>query len=254
MEPMYFYNKQIKSYLAMFIAIFSGLHVNYNTTRSSSEPKLIPVPVIYGSRDRVTAAIMNDNVQTKLVRLPVMSAYMRGFDIARDRMKGSGTIRSSAYVPTGGLLPDDVQSIKQRMPVPYDLTVELGIHASNQDQLLQILEQICMIFDPSVQIERSDAPFDWAKTVVVELTSIQMEEMYPSGTDRRKCEATLLFDVPVWIEVPTTFKNDIVKTIKLRLDATSDFDEWVTEIPGASSDEYDVVATAEDVREDQDVC
>lgn len=252
MEPVYFYNKQIKSYLAMFMAIFSGMHVNYTTRGSTST--LVPVPIIYGSRDRVTAAIMNDNVQTKTLRLPVISAYMRGFDLARDRMKGSGTIRSSTYVPTGGLIPDDVRSLKQRMPTPYDLTIEVGLYASNQDQLLQMLEQICMIFDPSVQIQRSDAPFDWAKTVVVELTNIQLEEVYPAGSDKRKCEATLLFDMPVWIESPATFKDDIIKSIRVRIESVSDFEEWITEIPGTPIDEYEVTTSLDSVRENSDDC
>lgn len=244
----YFYNKQLKRYLGVFMAIFAGLYVETGK-RDDGNTRFLKVPVVYGSKDRVVASILADHTQNKPIRLPVMSAYMRNLQLAPERMKGSGTERSSVHVPQGGILPDDVVNLKQRMPVPYNMDVDLSIYTSNLDQHWQILEQIMMLFDPSVQIERSDATYDWAKNVMVTLTDVEFDENYPAGTERRKIQTTLRFTMPVWIESPAAYKNDVVKTIKLRIQAMSDMADFAESVAIAGDEDYDTIADAEVLRD-----
>lgn len=248
----YFYSKQIKSYIGMFMAMFAGLQVETGK-RGDGNTRFLTVPVMYGSKDRVVASILADHTQNKPIVLPAMSAYMRNLQIAPERMKGSGTERNSVHVPQGGILPDDVRNLKQRMPVPYNMDIELSVYTSNLDTHWQILEQILMLFDPSVQIERSDAPYDWAKNVIVTLTDVDFDENYPAGPDRRKMQSTLRFQIPIWIESPAAYKNDVVKTIKLRIQALGDLADFTESVAIAGDDEYETIASAEVVREDPNV-
>ncbi len=215
-DPVFFYNNQLRDYILQFMAIFAGLKVQVGKL-DDREASLIPVFLTYGAKDRVVAHIVGDNTQNKPIRLPALSAYMSGIDLAPDRRKGVGVSRREVYMPSGGAFPDDIKTVEQLMPVPYNTTFDLSIYTSNRDEHLQILEQIFMFFDPILQIQKSDDIFDWTKITTVELVGINFEENYPAGTDRRIIQTTLQFIVPVYISVPAKIRNNYIAEIQLRV-------------------------------------
>lgn len=213
----YWYNDQLKRYIIQFMTIFSGLQVSIGKTEGTNETALIPVTIHYGNHDRVVASLMAENTQNKPIRLPCMTAYMQSVDLAPELMHGIGVERRNSYVPTGGLLPNDVQVVHQRAPIPYKMTCQLGIYASNTDQHFQILEQILMLFDPQLTVQTSDAPFDWTRLTTVKLTGITIDQQHPLGTDRRIIQSTLMFEVPVYLGSPADMRKDFIKVINMRL-------------------------------------
>lgn len=214
----YYYDRQLTHYLLQFMAIFTGLQVQVGKSLNEDE-RLIDVPIHYGHQDRVVAAILSQNTQNVPIRLPVMSAFMSNLKLAEHRMKGTGTERRTSYVPTGGLIPDDIKVVHQRIPVPYDLHMSLSIYVSNTDQHFQILEQILPLFDPQLQIQTDDSPFDWTRLSHVKLTEVEMETNYPIGPDRRIIQSTLSFEMPVWIDTPADVRRDFIERIYLRIGA-----------------------------------
>jgi len=216
--PIHYYNQQIKKYLIQFMAIFSGLQVEIGKN-DSREEGLIPVPIHYGSKDRVAASIIADNTQNKPIRLPTLSTYLNTISLAPELRKGIGAVRRQSYLPRGGVLPDDVTVVHQIMPIPYKLTTELAIYTSNMDEHFQILEQILMVFDPILQIQTNDSAFDWTKITTVELTDIRPEENYPPGTNKRMSISTLSFQFPIYIAAPANLRTDFVKDIFARISA-----------------------------------
>jgi len=216
----FWYDEQLKRYLIQFMAIFADMNVRVGWT-DDKEPRLIKVPIFSGSKDRVAAAIKAENTNNKPIRLPLFHATIRSFDLMPERRKGIPTQRRSTIMPTGGLFPDDVKVIEQRMPVPYKLTMELGVWASNKDQQFQIMEQIMMIFNPMLQIQTSDEITDWTKITSVELVGIRPEENLPAGTDRRLLQTTLEFEVPIHISAPAEVHKRYVRDIYLRVGAVS---------------------------------
>jgi hypothetical protein len=90
----------------------------------------------------------------------------------------------------------------------------------------QILEQILVLFNPDLQIQKSDAPFDWTKLTSVELTDISNEENYPSGADRRIIQWTLTFKMPIFLSIPMGVKDDLVRKIVLQI-GVGDFTDMV---------------------------
>lgn len=215
----YYYDKQLTNYILQFMAIFSGLQVQVGKWNDVDE-QLITVPIHYGDQDRVVAAILADNTQNKPIRLPVMSAYIQNFEIARDRMHGTGVERRNTYVPVGGLIPNDMTVIHQRTPTPYDMTVELSIWVSNTDQHFQILEQIMPLFDPQLTIQTTDSLFDMTRITSVELiTGPVMDNNYPPGADRRVIKSTMTFKLPILIATPADVKRDFVERIFVRIGA-----------------------------------
>lgn len=216
----HYYNGQLRHYLVQLMAVFAGLQVQVGK-RDDNEPHLINVPIYSASKDRVVGAIKGENTQNKPIRLPAMSITLTNLELAPERRKGVPNHRRNAYMPQGGLFPDDISVVEQRMPVPYNAYFEVAIWASNTQQNHQILEQILMLFNPFIEIQTSDDPFDWTMLTKVELIGVRPEENVPPGTDRRIIQTALDFQVPIWLSVPADVHKRYVKEIYTRLGVVS---------------------------------
>jgi hypothetical protein len=212
----YWYDGQLRAYMLQFATIFSGLKVQTGKGECD-EQQFISVPCVSGSKDRVVAALFSGNTKNRVFSLPIMSFYVQGLEVAPERRKVQAFVDQRVTMKAGGVFPDDLTVVKRAMPVPYNLTMELSIFASNAQQMHQILEQILVLFNPDIQIQKSDAPFDWTKLTSVELTDISNEENYPSATDRRIIQWTLTFRMPIFISVPMGVKDDLVRKVIIQI-------------------------------------
>lgn len=251
-DDAYYYNRQVVTYIRQFMAIFTGLQVQVGKSDNADE-RLISVPIAYGGKDRVVASILADNTQNKMIRLPTLAAYVRNLRRDMSRVAGTGMERRNVYTPVGGLVGEDTRVLYQRKPTPYVLEMELSIFVSNTDQHFQILEQILPIFDPLLTIQTSDAIFDWKRLTSVELTGITFEQPYPSMMDRRIIQSTITFDLPIWIEIPSDERKNIIEKILVRIGAVSNTagssSEIIAELD-AQGLEYEVWADATDLKID----
>ena len=239
----YYYNNQVKSYMLQFMAVFAGLQVQIGKNDRSDDGELISVPIMYGNRDRVVGWIKGEHTQNKPLRIPMMSANISGIDMAPELRKGTGNVRRQSYLPRGGVVPDDIEVVRQHMPVPYRLNADLSIWTSNTEQRYQLLEQILVVFDPFVQIQKNDAVFDWTKLTNVELLGLGYEDNYPIGTDRRLLISTLNFQMPIYLSAPANVKDDFVKDIWVRIgavDFTSNTPEEIVADLDAQGIEYEL--------------
>lgn len=212
----YFYEQQLRTYIQQFCAIFYGLQVKTGKGECGEE-QFITVPTVVGNRDRVVAAIMAGNTKNRSFSIPCMSAYMQSLELAPERRKNPSHIDNRVTMRAGGIFPEDLTVVKRAMPVPYNMTMELSVYASNAQQMHQILEQILVIFNPDVQIQKSDGQFDWTKITKVELTGINNEENYPMGSDRRMVVWTLSFMVPIFLSIPAAKKDEVVRKIVVQI-------------------------------------
>lgn len=245
----FYYNGQLARYVNQFMAIFTGLQVLIGK-RDDRDEKLVPVDVLYAHMDRVVASLLADNTQNKPLKLPIMSAYMSGMSISMNRARGVGIERRTTYTPVGGLVPDDMKVIHQRMPVPFTLTMDLHIYTSNTNQHFQILEQILPLFDPSLNIQTSDAPFDWTRLTQVELKDVSLDTNFPISTDRRIVQSKLSFEMPIEIDTPAEVRRDFVEQIYVRIGTVSQLADTNYEIIAeldAQDIPYELVATTDNL-------
>lgn len=216
MIEFFYYDGQLRQYLLQFTAIFKGLMVQTGIGECG-EPEFITVPIVIGSKDRVVAALATGNTLNRQFSLPTMAAYMTGILPADERRRAIGHIDQRVTLKTGGIFPDDLTVVKRVMPVPYNVTLELSLYASNTQQAHQLLEQILVLFNPDLQLQKSDAPFDWARITNVTLNDITNEENYPAGAERRMIVWTLSFTMPIWLSIPMGIKDDLVRKIIIQL-------------------------------------
>jgi hypothetical protein len=211
----YFYNQQFKKHIIQFMEIFRDVAVR--TGLNNGTVNELKVPIIYGSMDRVTASLMARNTNNLPNRLPMFSAYLNNISMSPELYKGMGVERKSTHTPVGGVFPNDSRSISQIMPIPYKMSMDLYVYSSNTEQMLQILEQILILFDPQLYIQTSDAPFDGGRLTRVDLTSISNNENFPIGQERRTISYTLSFDIQVYLTIPVKIKDDLIRSIQLRV-------------------------------------
>jgi hypothetical protein len=141
-------------------------------------------------------------------------------------------------------------TIERHMPVPYDLTLQVDIWTSNTDQKFQILEQLLVLFNPSINLKLNDNPFDWTNLTYAELTNVVWSvRQVPQGTDDIIDVAALNFTLPIYISPPAKVKRQtlihtVLNNIK-RLNKENILD-WNPDDP-IESQEW-VIVTFEDLK------
>ena len=125
------------------------------------------------------------------------------------------------------------------MPVPYLLTINVDIWTSNTDQKLQLIEQIGVLFNPTINLYTNDNPLDWSRLTHLEMTNISWtSRSVPVGVDDPIDVATLTFQMPIFINPPARVERmNIINNIIGRIhtvDTNTNLDEWSpedTEVP-----------------------
>lgn len=217
----FWYDEQFVTYITNFMAVFSEFHVSIGKNDFNSETNLVKVPVRYGGVDRVVESIISGNTQNAPLRLPLFSVKLADVQMAQERAKGTGTEERKVVLPRGQSMPDGMLVMRRRTPVPYKLFFELNVFTSNELHKFQIMEQILSTFDPSMQVQSSDDPFDGGKINIIQLENINFEENYPSGVDKKVVQFSLIFSTYGWLQVPINFKQDYIKKIQLKIQKLS---------------------------------
>jgi hypothetical protein len=210
----FFYDGQIRRYVGQLIRMLSG----YKYQDGSGKQTI--VPALYGDMSRQVASILNSNSENKLPSAPRIAVYISNVQLDRSRLADATHIskvnireREKVYDNTGTFLGYSQNqgagyTVERIMPTPYKLTVKADIWASNTDQKLQIMEQIMMMFNPSLEIQTTDNYVDWTSLSVVELTDITFtSRTVPQGTDSDIDVATLTLETPIWISAPSKVKR-----------------------------------------------
>ena len=62
--PLYYFDEQLKRYITQFMAVFSNFWVRVGVS-AGQDTRLIRVPIIYGSMDRVAAWIKTQQTHNR---------------------------------------------------------------------------------------------------------------------------------------------------------------------------------------------
>jgi hypothetical protein len=211
----YFYDAQIERFLVQFIRMISGFQVEFGKDQQGNTT-LQRVPVYYGDGSRQVAQIIANNSENSLPTVPAMTVYINGLNYDRDRVQEPSFISklnirqrtyndiSEEYEQTQG----NAFTIERLMPVPYMLDLKVDIWTSNTKQKLQLLEQLQVLFNPSLEIQSTDNYIDWSSLSVIYLDStVWTSRSVPIGTENPVDVATLTFKLPIWISPPAKVKK-----------------------------------------------
>ena len=206
----YFYDGQVRRYLAQFIQILS------NFGYKDAKGNVVQVPVRYGDMTRQVAQILKKNSENTIPSAPFIACYIKELNFDRERLQDPTFIskinikerafdeNTQKYLNIQG----SNYTIERIMPSPFKLTLAADIWASNTDQKLQIWEQLIVFFNPSFEIQTTDNYVDWTSLSVVTLDNIiWSSRQIPQGAAEDIDIMNLTFHTPIWITPPAKVKK-----------------------------------------------
>jgi hypothetical protein len=211
----FFYDGQIRRYITQFIRLFSNFSVEYGMTDTGVR-QYQTVPAYYGDMSRQVANIIRNNSENTSMSVPAISCYISSLAPDRNRTQEPNyvdkkVVRTRALDPETGDYTNqqgDMFTVERLMPTPFTLTFKADIWTSNTEQKLQLLEQILVLFNPSLEIQTTDNYLDWTSLSLVTLTDINFtSRSIPQGIEDQIDVASLTFETPIWITTPAKVKK-----------------------------------------------
>jgi len=99
-------------------------------------------------------------------------------------------------------------TVERLAPTPFKMTMKADIWTSNTDQKLQLLEQILVLFNPSLELQTTDNYLDWTSLSTLYLTSTNFtSRTIPAGAESEIDVCTLDFEIPIYITAPAKVKK-----------------------------------------------
>ena len=238
MPQQFFYNSGIRKWILQIMRVFSEFQVEYGLD-SSGNQLYSSVPVIWGDGSIQAATIQRLNSENMMPSIPMISIYVNNLKFDRNRTQSptyvdTSVVRTRKYDQnTGTYLPQqgNAYTVKKLMPVPYKLEVRLDIVTSNTQQKLQILEQILPLFNPAIEIQKSDNYEDWESLSYLELQDITWSNRtipVGQGNDTSYDICTLQFESPIWLTLPAKVsKMGVIFKVITNLNQLNDCNDLV---------------------------
>jgi len=206
----HFYDGQIRRFVTQFIRVMS------NFSYKDNAGTIRKIPTSYGNLTRQVAHIIRDNSENKVISAPRISCYITGLEYARDRVQNPTHVSkvhlrerdydeaTGEYLQTQG----PGYTVERLMPVPFNLQMKCDIWSTNTDQKLQIMEQMLVLFNPSLEIQSTANYIDWTSLSLIELSSVNYStRSIPQGADTEIDIGELTFTMPIWITPPAKVKQ-----------------------------------------------
>jgi hypothetical protein len=175
---------------------------------------------MYGDADRQVASIIRNNSENKVNSVPKIAVYISSLSLDRSRTSDASFVgkvhvreRDTQTDPTTGHTTYNQANgrnytVERLMPTPFKLAMKVDIWSANTEQKLQIMEQILVLFNPSLELQTTDNYIDWTSLSVLDLTNINWSSRtVPVGVDTPIEIATLTVETPIWISPPVKVKH-----------------------------------------------
>lgn len=211
----YFYDNQIRRFLIQFARIFS----NWNVTKGkdpAGNDIVVRVPIQYGDASRMAAAIQAGNSPSSLPSAPMITYYISGLEYDQKRTQDPYFIEKVAvrqrsynadtqqYETTQG----QAFSVERIMPVPYTLRITVDFWTTNYNQKLELIEQLGVLFNPSMELQSTDNFIDWTSLSVVYQDGLTFSsKSIPVGNSNAIDVMTWKFYMPIWISSAAKIKK-----------------------------------------------
>ena len=213
------YDGQIRRYVTQFMRVFIGFKYQ------AGDGEQRQIPVMYGDLTRQVASIIKDNSENKMPTVPRIACYITNIEMDTDRLSDPTFvskihIRERRFTDAGGTreytgAQGGSYTVERLLPTPFKLKMKADIWTSNTDQKLQLLEQILVLFNPSLELQTTDNYIDWTSLSAMYLTStVFSSRTIPQGAESDIDICSLEFEMPVYISPPAKVKKlGIVQSI-----------------------------------------
>jgi hypothetical protein len=211
----YWYDGQFRRYFLQFVHIFQGFQYVQGRT-ADGKPIFRTVPAKMAVKDRQVGHILRNNSENTMMTVPQITCDVVSMTLARDRIQQPNFV-STVQVYEREINPVNQQyletlgktyTVQRYMAVPYDLTMQMDLWTSNESQKHQLLEQIMILFNPSIDLQTGTNAIDWTSLTIVEMQDTNWSSRgLTIGTDDAIEISTLTFKMPIWLSPPAKVKR-----------------------------------------------
>tara|TARA_B100000902_G_scaffold126880_1_gene126317 strand:- start:198 stop:998 length:801 start_codon:yes stop_codon:yes gene_type:complete len=206
----HFYNSIVRKNIIAFGTLFNNINMKSTDPTTGDVLEEIKVPLAYGPKQKFLVRL-EENASSSKVAITLPRLYFEMTGIEYDSTRKTSPIQKYKTVIDGN--GDEVRV--QYVPVPYNLSFELGVIAKSQDDALQIVEQILPYFQPSFSVTLNMIPdMNEKKDVAIVLNGISSEDEWDdSFLNRRYITYTLNFTMKSYLYGPYNTADVIKKAI-----------------------------------------
>ena len=205
-----FYNQAVRKTVISFGTLFNNIELKKVVDGQVMEVE--KVPLAYGPKQKFLYILQGNAADGKKVAITMPRIYfeMTGIDYDASR-KTPATQKYKTVINDEG---NEVRT--QYVPVPYNVSFEVGILCKSQDDGLQILEQILPFFQPSFSMSLKFIPdMDEVRDVAVVLNSVDFDDDWEDDfSTRRSITYSMQFTCKSYIYGPYT-KADVIRKSRI---------------------------------------
>ena len=205
----HFYNQIVRKNIIAFGTLFNNIEMKSTDPDTGEVLEAQKVPLAYGPKQKFLVRLTDTSTSKVSITLPRLYFEMTGIDY--DSTRKTSPIQKYKTIIDGNGGEVRVQYV----PVPYNLSFELGVIAKSQDDALQITEQILPYFQPSFSITLNMIPdMNEKRDVAIVLNNVSYEDEWDdSFYERRYIIYTLNFTVKTYLYGPYNTSDVIKKAI-----------------------------------------
>ena len=205
-----FYNQAVRKTVISFGTLFNNIELKKIVDGQVMEVE--KVPLAYGPKQKFLYRLQGNPTDGRKVAITMPRMYfeMTGIDYDASR-------KTPATQKYKTVINDEGKEVRtQYVPVPYNISFEVGILAKSQDDGLQILEQILPFFQPSFSMSLKFIPdMDEVRDVAVVLNNVDFEDDWEDDfTTRRSITYSMQFTCKSYIYGPYT-KADVIRKSRI---------------------------------------
>ena len=209
----HFYNQIVRKNIIAFGTLFNNITMKSTDPSTGAVLEEMKVPLAYGPKQKFIVRL-EENTSNRKVAITLPRLYFEMTSIDYDPTRKTSPIQKYKTIinNNGG------EVRVQYVPVPYNLSFELGVIAKSQDDALQITEQILPYFQPSFNLtvdlvkaigEKRDIP--------MVLESVTFDDNYDSGYDQKRIIThTLSFTAKTYLFGPVSDSSSgLIKKVQV---------------------------------------
>ena len=211
----YFYDSQIRRFLIQFARVFSDWNVTKGNDPAGN-PIIVRVPIQYGDSSHMAATIQANNSSSSMPSAPLITYYITGLEYDQKRTQDpyfldKVNVRQRSYnasTQTFEQTQGQAFTVERIMPVPYTLRVTVDFWTTNYNQKLELMEQLGVLFNPSMEIQSTDNFIDWTSLSVIYQDGLTFSSRtIPQGSGNPIDIMSWKFYMPIWISSSTKVKK-----------------------------------------------
>ena len=210
-----FYNQAVRKTVISFGTLFNNIELKKIVDGQVMEVE--KVPLAYGPKQKFLYRLQGNPTDGRKVAITLPRIYFEMTGIDYDAARKTPATQKYRKVIADSGSEDNAKSVMtQYVPVPYNISFEVGILAKSQDDGLQILEQILPFFQPSFNMSLKFIPdMDEVRDVAVVLNSVDFDDDWEDDfSTRRSITYSMQFTAKSYIYGPYS-KASVIRKSKI---------------------------------------